>query len=192
MDLELTVNYVPFDLGERLDLTKLAQAKFGKAGILRKAAALAAPWTPIYWAAGPTVSCFLPRHHSWEQTRDVLRTPGRAFLAGDSALSVYLYCWEGAIQRVKMIEVGRRYRNVDVYVDLLTTAAIKNLGAPTFEDSRVLLWSKGDRELIVGKGALPGVRPPSHRDFLFLQWTRGEWRRDPGRLWSRRRHRACA
>ena len=181
MELELTVNCVPFDLGERLDLAKLAQAKFRKAGILRKAAALAAPWTPIYWAAGPTVSCFLPRDLSREQTLDLLRTQ-RVFATGDPALSVYLYCWEGAIHRVKMIEVGRRARNVDVHVDLLTTAAIENLGPPTFEDSRLLLWSQGDRELIVGKGALPGVRPPSHRDFLFLQLTRGAWRRHPRRL----------
>jgi hypothetical protein len=169
VELELTVNYVPFDLGERLDFAKLVQA-------------LAAPWTPIYWAAGAMVSCFVPRDLSWEEARDFLRTPGRAFLAGDPALLVYLYCWEGAVQRVKIIEVGRRYRNVDVDVDLLTTAAINNLGPPTLQNSRLLLWSGGDRELIVGKGALPGVRPPSHRDFLFLQWTRGAWRRHPQRL----------
>jgi hypothetical protein len=151
IDLELTVNFVPFSLGEPVGLSKFSEARIKRLGLFGKVLALAAPWAPIYSVKGSEFSCF----GSKPKIFAVIEEP---------ALSVFFYCWGGMIQTITAVALSRQGRNIDVLVNWFAQLAGDYLGQPTLETERLWLWRKADQELIAGKSN------------LFLQWTHGPWR----------------
>ena len=59
MDLQLTVNYTPLDLGMTIGRQETLAAGFKELNWVSKAMMLAAPWTPILFSRAPALSCFI-------------------------------------------------------------------------------------------------------------------------------------
>jgi hypothetical protein len=151
MELGWTVNFVPFSLREPVAPNKFREAKVKKLGILGKALALAPPWAPLYSARAPAFACFVSK-------------PRPFSMIEEPALSIFFYCWSGAVQTMTAVALSRQGKSIDVFSNWFAELACEYLGKPTLETDRLRLWRRGDQELIAGKSD------------LYLQWAYGPWR----------------
>jgi hypothetical protein len=159
MDLQLTVNYTPLDLGMPIRKREPLAPGFKELNWFSKTMMLAAPWAPILFSRAPALSCFIALD-------EVGKDPVRDFFAiaeGRMSFFVYLTCW-GGVLRIFQANLMAKEKGRNVYAHLFAEQAQARLGLPTIENSRMRLWREGDRELI------------SAKERFYLRWAYGAWR----------------
>jgi hypothetical protein len=155
MNIDLKINFLPFDLGEPVESKKFRDAGLAKVGVLQKALMLAAPWAPIFWANSCSVASF------WKSGKQFSLIADHGGI-GSCSPAAYLYCWKGRIQIVKLAMLASADMH-EIFARNFIEAAQSALGAPTGRIKQSAVWQEENQRLVAGYPR------------FFVDWSQKPW-----------------